>query len=202
MRRSPTAATRNVAARDGRSRRRGCRGRSLSRSTCRAPSGLDGAIDARTNDARRVHRSQACHATTTEPVDKRMGAPQNAGMTAAGRTRRPGTSRDGGPRGALVAAAVCVFIGVLLRLWHVDHDLPDFNEEAMIFRKALAMWGPDGRHADLNPHFFVYPSLTIYIHFLVQHMSRALQGFANPADFLLSLTMDPSKTVVMSRWVS
>ena len=44
--------------------------------------------------------------------------------------------------------------------------LPEGYEEATPLREAWDMWGWGlGRGVDLNPHFFNYPSLTIYLQF-------------------------------------
>jgi hypothetical protein len=96
----------------------------------------------------------------------------------------------------VVALAV---LAAVLRLWHINHGLPDFDEEAFAFRKALELWGPAGQRGDLNPHWFVYPSLTIYLHFALQRVHYILGGFSRPADYLLSFLIDPSRAVVLAR---
>jgi len=102
-----------------------------------------------------------------------------------------------GPPLALVALAL------LLRLWHLGHGLPDFSEEAIPFRRALAMWGWESGHTDLNPHFFNYPSLTIYLHFFgqkVQYAIGLLSGrYTVPADFWLTIQYDPTLPVLLGR---
>lgn len=58
---------------------------------------------------------------------------------------------------------------VFLRFYQLGWGLPYVFEEATPLKKAWSMWGwgtPSG--PDLNPHFFNYPSLTIYLHFLIQ----------------------------------
>ena len=108
-----------------------------------------------------------------------------------------------GPNGrgfAIATIALCAS-AALLRLLHVGHGLPDFTEEAVLFRKALELWGPLGDHVDLNPHWFVYPSLGIYLQYLVQRIVFALAGYVHGADFLLSLAVDPTSGVVAGRCV-
>lgn len=92
-------------------------------------------------------------------------------------------------------------VALALRGWHVGHGLPDFTEEAFVFRRALDMWSAAGGTLDLNPQSFVYPSLTIYLHLAVQHLVYVLGPFDRPADFLLQMLMDPSAAVIAARCV-
>ncbi len=105
----------------------------------------------------------------------------------------------------LFVPAVLVALTVSLRLWHLDHGLPDFLEEAIPFKKALAMWGWETGHTDLNPHFFNYPTLAIYLHFFVQKLHYAfglLAGtYSVPADYWLLYQLDPTPQVVAARLV-
>src|SRR5439155_24264994 len=64
-----------------------------------------------------------------------------------------------------------VVLGLGLRLMRLDHGLPDLLEEATPLRSALAMWGWPGRADSLNPHMFVYPSFTLYLHYLAQKLA-------------------------------
>ena len=111
--------------------------------------------------------------------------------------RRAKVAKSLGPPLALVALAL------LLRLWHLGHGLPDFSEEAIPFRRALAMWGWESGRTDLNPHFFNYPSLTIYLHFFwqkVQYAIGLLSGrYTVPADFWLTIQYDPTLPVLLGR---
>ena len=67
--------------------------------------------------------------------------------------RTPAASR-------LIACAVVLFAAAL-RSWRVTQGLPVFYEEAIPFRRALDMW-TTVPGIDWNPHFFHYPSLTLY----------------------------------------
>jgi hypothetical protein len=102
-----------------------------------------------------------------------------------------------------LALAVALALG--LRLWHFTADLPDFLEEAIPFRKALDLWAWTGGRVDWNPHLFHYPSLTIYLHFLVQQagyaVGHALGRYHVPADWFVSFLMDPTPMVVTARLV-
>src|SRR5262249_9227558 len=55
---------------------------------------------------------------------------------------------------------------------------------------------------DLNPHWFVYPSLTIYLQFVIQWVCFHLSGSRTVPDFLLALSADPTMAVVPGRLVS
>jgi hypothetical protein len=86
-------------------------------------------------------------------------------------------------------------LAAMLRLWHIGHGLPDFAEEAFVFRKALDLWSS----GDLNPHSFVYPSLVIYLHLFLQHLYYVALSFAQPSDYLLSVLIDPTQPVILAR---
>lgn len=96
--------------------------------------------------------------------------------------------------------------GALLRLWRVGHGLPDFLEDATPFRLALEMRSPDSPAADWNPHDFRYPSLSIYLHFMVQQVLFAVGSmwgtYASWADYLLAYYVDPTPMVLAARVVS
>jgi hypothetical protein len=55
---------------------------------------------------------------------------------------------------------------------------------------------------DLDPHWFAYPSLTVYLQFTVQGAYFLLAGFRSAADFVLSIGADPSVAVILGRLVS
>jgi len=59
-----------------------------------------------------------------------------------------------------------LLLAAALRFYGIDWGLPDVYEEATPLRRAWGMWGwgPESRF-DLNPHFFNYPSLAIYVQF-------------------------------------
>ena len=113
-----------------------------------------------------------------------------------------GLTRRAGPRpGPWVAVAVALALG--LRLWHLRAGLPEFLDEAIPFRYALAMWdGATGR-VDWNPHFLQYPSLTLYLNLLLQRAHLALGTwlgwFRGPADYTLAFAVDPTPMVLAAR---
>ena len=138
----------------------------------------------------------------TQPIERR---PQRAEATA------PAPPGDSVPESRLPARSRrlvilgIVALGAALRFWHLRHGLPDFTEEAIPFRRALEMWGLDGNRIDWNPHFFHYPSLTLYLHLLLQKLhygvGRLLGVYSNPADYLVSFQTDPSPMVPLARLV-
>lgn len=97
----------------------------------------------------------------------------------------------------MIAAAV------MLRLWHVGHGLPDFLEEAIPLRLALGMTDPATGRVDWNPHQFNYPSLSVYLHFLLQgalfHVGRLAGQYETWADYLLRFHVDPAPMVIPAR---
>jgi len=75
----------------------------------------------------------------------------------------------GAKRRELAWLSACVLLALVLRLHGLRWGLPEVYEEATPFRQAWEMWGwGPQKPFDLNPHFFKYPSLTIYLQFLGQ----------------------------------
>jgi 4-amino-4-deoxy-L-arabinose transferase-like glycosyltransferase len=126
-------------------------------------------------------------------------------MLIAGPSQRQGGPFARGRNAATVAALGTMLLAVALRLWHLRHGLPDFLEEAIPFKQALEMWGWETGRTDLNPHFFNYPTLSIYLHFLVQKLhylgGHALGLFVSPSDYWLLYQLDPTPQVTMARLV-
>ena len=125
--------------------------------------------------------------------------PQHASGT---RPRTAPAWPAGNARPVLLAVALVVAAGVALRLWRIGAGLPDFLDEAIPWKTAFRMW-VDERRVDLNPHFFNYPTLTIYLCLLLQKTAYALGhafGFyPSAADFLMDYEMDPSPLVIAAR---
>lgn len=87
----------------------------------------------------------------------------------------------------------------------LSHGLPEFTDEAAPFRWALAMWArPDGA-IDPNPHHFIYPSLTLYLHLAVQRVHAWLGQLGGlwprPADYHLAFAIDPTPMALAARAV-
>lgn len=71
-------------------------------------------------------------------------------------------------RGSTVALLLVLVIGISVRLWHIDWDLPEVYEEATPFGIAWQFWNHGQPGFDFNPGFFNYPALTFHVQFLGQ----------------------------------
>ncbi|MCE9627390.1 MAG: glycosyltransferase family 39 protein [Candidatus Eisenbacteria bacterium] len=104
-----------------------------------------------------------------------------------------------------LAASLVIAAGVALRLLGITHGLPEFTDEAAPFRWALAMWAHPGGAIDANPHHFIYPSLTLYLHLAVQRAHAFLGQLAGvwpqPADYHLAFALDPTPMAIAARAV-
>ena len=96
-----------------------------------------------------------------------------------------------------------VLVGLGLRVWGSSWGLPDLYhpDEDKIVNHALAFGS-----GDLNPHYFGWPSLQMYVLFLmygVYFVSGWLLGqFASPQEFLVAFAVDPSTFYLLGRWLS
>jgi 4-amino-4-deoxy-L-arabinose transferase-like glycosyltransferase len=102
------------------------------------------------------------------------------------------------------AAALFLLLATFtLRLWRIGHGLPDFLEEAIPFKQAFEMWGFGTGRTDWNPHFFHYPSLSIYLHFLLQKLHfiilHACGRCDHVADYWLAFQIDPTPQILLAR---
>lgn len=135
------------------------------------------------------------------PGRSEPGAPVHASGAAA-RSRTAPAWPAGSTTPVLLAAALVVAAGVALRLWRIGAGLPDFLDEAIPWKTAFRMW-VDERRVDWNPHFFNYPSLTIYLCLFLQKAAYALGHafglYSSAADFLMDYEMDPSPLVIAAR---
>jgi uncharacterized membrane protein len=99
-----------------------------------------------------------------------------------------------------------VLVAVALRAWRIRLGLPDFLEEALPLRLALSMTDATTGRVDWNPHFFNYPSLSIYLHFVVQKIAYlagvTTRTYANPADYRLAFDVNPTPMVLAARGFS
>ena len=97
-----------------------------------------------------------------------------------------------------MAAAAIAF-----RLTAVGRDLPWFADEAAPFRLALKLWGWGSTPPTANPHAFYYPSLAIYLHWLVQAAvvcwGLLTHRYHVPADAALDFLVNPGRFVVPAR---
>jgi 4-amino-4-deoxy-L-arabinose transferase-like glycosyltransferase len=98
-------------------------------------------------------------------------------------------------------------LALAIRLHGIGWGLPEGYEEAIPFKRAWDLWGwTPGRHLDLNPHFFRYPSLTIYLQFLGQGLLYAVlhlfAGVASILDFRVLYQLDKTPFFLMGRGIT
>ncbi len=106
-----------------------------------------------------------------------------------------------------VLPILIVLLAAVVRIHGVRWGLPDVFEEATPLRRAWEMWGwGPSRGLDLNPHFFNYPSLTIYLQFLGQGILYLLLAAAGrihgTIDFRVLYITDPTPFLVMGRAIT
>ena len=110
----------------------------------------------------------------------------------------PGSSRH---RGACLALLLAV-AAIAIRLPHLNWGLPDLEEEALPLKKAFEMWGWDDGRLHLDPGTAGWPSLSFYVHLLLQLLmylgGRLIGAFANRCDFWL-LQNDLTPLVLAAR---
>jgi len=99
---------------------------------------------------------------------------------------------------------IILLVAAVLRLWGLDFGLPNDRcrpDEYMIAVVALGMGS-----GDLNPHFFNYPTLFIYLCFALYSFYFIL-GYAggifhSASDFALAFLIDPTPFYLISRSLS
>lgn len=96
-----------------------------------------------------------------------------------------------------------VLMGLVLRVWGSSWGLPYLYhpDEDKIVTHALAF----GK-GDLNPHFFLWPSLQMYIMFFFYGcyfvFGWLLGQFTSAEKFLVAFAVDPSSFYLLGRWLS
>jgi 4-amino-4-deoxy-L-arabinose transferase-like glycosyltransferase len=98
-------------------------------------------------------------------------------------------------------------VALALRLYGMNWGLPYVYEEATPFKQAWTMWGWGGPvGVDLNPHFFNYPSLTIYLQFAAQGLLYLVMklggGVSSAVDFHARYIADPTPYIIVGRMIS
>ena len=154
------------------------------------------------------HRPSAGHGQRGSPAQRPSSRPQGRASGAAGLpgvpAHSPTTGPTSSPRAApiVLATALVVAAGIVLRMWRIGSGLPDFLDEAIPWKTAFKMW-VDERRVDWNPHFFNYPSLTIYLCLFLQKgayaLGHAFGHYGKAADLLMDYEMDPSPLVIAAR---
>jgi 4-amino-4-deoxy-L-arabinose transferase-like glycosyltransferase len=100
-----------------------------------------------------------------------------------------------------------VAFALAARLYQVGWGLPYVYEEATPLKKAWEMWHwGSPRGIDPNPHFFHYPSLTIYLQFVSQGVVYLLMKIAGAvtggADYHARYIVDPTPVYHAGRLIS
>ncbi len=103
---------------------------------------------------------------------------------------------------AFLALVLVIAAGV--RYWGLGFGLPNTNcrpDEWIVIIHAIGMGT-----GDLNPHFFLYPSLYIYLLFAAYAAfygaGRVTGRFSGVADFITSFVADPSPFVLIDRAIT
>ncbi len=110
------------------------------------------------------------------------------------------------PRDLRVVLPILV-VALAVRICQIGWGLPFVFEEAIPLKKAWLMWGW-GMHVgvDLNPRFFNYPSLAIYLHFVAQgalFVVMKIAGLvASGADYHARYIVDPTPFYYVGRSMS
>jgi Flp pilus assembly protein TadD len=97
-------------------------------------------------------------------------------------------------------------LAALVRLYNLDHGLPEIYEEATPMRQAWEIWrGADGG-LDFNPHFFNYPAFYFYLQFFgqaVYFVLNLLIGRLHALEDMYQLyESDPTEIVLIARFVN
>lgn len=100
-----------------------------------------------------------------------------------------------------------VVLAAILRIYGLDWGLPQIYEEATPLNRAWRMWGFGEQYGfDLNPHFFNYPSLTLYVQFLgiaVLFLILKISGvIGSLLDFRVMWILDPTAFVLFGRVIT
>ncbi|MHB8080169.1 MAG: ArnT family glycosyltransferase [Candidatus Krumholzibacteriia bacterium] len=99
-------------------------------------------------------------------------------------------------------AALLAIAAIAIRLPYLNWGLPELEEEALPLKKAFEMWGWDAGRLQLDPGTAGWPSLSFYIHLLLQQLmylgGRLGGAFANRYDFWL-LRNDLTPLVLAAR---
>lgn len=97
-------------------------------------------------------------------------------------------------------------LAAAIRVFGISWGLPEVFEEATPMRQAWQMWGWDGGGLDLNPHFFNYPSLVIYLQLIGQAVlleaMKALGTIESNLDFRALYAVDKTAFVLVGRYIT
>jgi tetratricopeptide (TPR) repeat protein len=123
---------------------------------------------------------------------------------AAARAQAPVSASPPDSRGRADAALLCL-LALAVRLPNLGWGLPNVEEEALPMKKAFEMWGWDAGRVNFNPQTVGWPSLSFYVHLLLQKLyylaGRMFGTFENRLDYYVEFLVDNSRLVVISRLV-
>ena len=109
------------------------------------------------------------------------------------------------PGARTLALAAVLAVALAIRVWKIGYGLPQFLDEALPFRWALAMWSDPHGRIDWNPHRFHHPSLPTYLHLFVQqagYLAGRLGGrYHDTADCHIGFLMDATPMALAARAV-
>jgi len=91
--------------------------------------------------------------------------------------------------------------GVIFRLWQINWGLPELFEEATPLTISWKFWNWGKSGFDFNPHFFNYPALTFYIHFLAQAVYYLFGNLIGIYPGLSSFGTSPVPLIITARFV-
>lgn len=95
-------------------------------------------------------------------------------------------------------------LSVILRCYHLDWGAPDIEEEAYPLKKAFEMCGWGSGQFTLNPETAGWPSLSFYVHMLIQHLhyglGRISGAYGDRLDYYL-IQLDWSQLLTWARGV-
>jgi len=96
-----------------------------------------------------------------------------------------------------------VVIAAVLRVWDIGWSLPEVYEEATPLAESWEFWNWGGSGLDFNPHFFIYPALPFYLHFLLQVFHYAIGhligGYPDLHAFQKAFEADPTFFFLIGR---
>lgn len=110
-------------------------------------------------------------------------------------------------RPSFLLPAGLVILAATLRVYGLDWGLPQIYEEATPLNRAWRMWGFGEQYSfDLNPHFFNYPSLTLYLQFFgigVLFIILKISGVVGSLlDFRVMWILDPTSFILFGRTIT
>lgn len=141
-------------------------------------------------------RSRPLRVVVTEPAPPRASANGRAAPEPA--AAAPALRR--GPHPWLLGALAATALGLGLRLVGLAYGLPDhFHwDEPTIMNRVIRMGG-----GDLNPHFFYYPTLLMYVLLVTQGalyaVGHVLHVYASPDAFAVSYLTDSTASYIVGR---